>query len=390
MLAYHSPMPPARTGVADYSAALVRAFAPLAEVRVNPRDDVAPALYNIANNQLHREIYRRALAHPGAALIHDAVLHHFHLGTGDERAYVEEFVYNYGEWNRGLAAELWQRRAHSAQDPVYFAYPMLRRIAETSRVVLVHNPAAARMVREHAPEAGVMEVPHLFEPPEPPAGYEVVRLREQFGPGAFVFGLFGHLRESKRVIPLLRAFARVRRDHPNAWLVVAGEFVSEELARAAEPHLREPGVVRVPYQPDRGFWLWAHAVDACVNLRYPGAGETSGIAIRLAGIGKCMVVTAGEEYARWPETACVRVDAGQAESEMLETYLRWLVSDPEAAREIGRRGREHVAVRHSPQKAARAVWNAMSALQSKQRPHPTNGNPSTSPNSTGHRAAQSE
>src|SRR5688572_22883345 len=94
---YFSPVPPAATGVADYSAALLPHLQGLGEVRVNATGDVN--LYHIGNNALHREIYQRALAEPGIAVIHDAVLQHFFLGWLDELAYIEEFVYNYGEWS---------------------------------------------------------------------------------------------------------------------------------------------------------------------------------------------------------------------------------------------------------------------------------------------------
>ena len=56
-----------------------------------------------------------------------------------------------------------------------------------------------------------------------------------------------------------------------------------------------PGVIRRPYLPESEFWLAAAAVDACINLRYPAAGETSGIAIRLMGIGKPVLVTDSPE-----------------------------------------------------------------------------------------------
>lgn len=161
---FYSPLPPSHTGVADYSAALLRALQPLGRVEVDARAaDVR--LYHLGNNRLHREIYRRALETPGVVVLHDAVLHHFLLGTLGEREYVEEFTYNYGAWNEDLAGQLWRNRARSAADPRYFRYPLIKRIAEQSLAVIVHNPAAARMVREHAPGAAVHEIPHLFEPP---------------------------------------------------------------------------------------------------------------------------------------------------------------------------------------------------------------------------------
>src|SRR4029077_11842764 len=79
---YFAPLPPARTGVADYSATLLGALRQRGTVNVNAsRADVF--LYHLGNNQLHREIYRRALARPGVVVLHDAVLQHFFLGWLD-------------------------------------------------------------------------------------------------------------------------------------------------------------------------------------------------------------------------------------------------------------------------------------------------------------------
>ena len=61
-LGYHSPMPPARTGVADYSAALVRALRDAAvDVAVNPTHPCDREIYHIGNNPAHAPLYARAL-----------------------------------------------------------------------------------------------------------------------------------------------------------------------------------------------------------------------------------------------------------------------------------------------------------------------------------------
>src|ERR1700731_4892798 len=193
---FHSPLPPARTGVADYSASLLTALRRLGSVELFPaRADVR--LYHIGNNMLHWNIYRRALAEPGVVVLHDALLQHLFMGALGEEAYVEEFVFNYGEWSRGLALELWRGKASSGLRPTYYQYPMLKRLAERSLAVIVHNPAAARVVRRHAPNAAVIEIPFLYtDPPQ----VEPLRL------APFAFGIFGYLRESKRVTTALRAF----------------------------------------------------------------------------------------------------------------------------------------------------------------------------------------
>jgi glycosyltransferase involved in cell wall biosynthesis len=357
---FFAPLPPAPTGVADYAAAL------LEEMRRSGRVDVGGrkhdvALYHVGNNHLHREIYQAALERPGVVVMHDAVLQHFLLGTLSEKEYCEEFVYNYGEWMRPLAGELWRNRARSAADARYFEYPMLKRIVAGARAVIVHNPAAGRAVLRHVPEARVVEIPHLFVRPELPDAADALRFRESLGLKArtCLVAVFGHLRESKRLPVLLRAMHRAWARGADARLLIAGEFASSDLERAMTPLLGDTRILRTPYLSERDFWRYAAATDVCVNLRFPSAGETSGIAIRMMGIGTPVVFTEGEEIARFPENACLRVDCGLAEEETLADTIVWLSGDREAALEIGRRAALHIAEEHAVAIAAQRYWDAL-------------------------------
>ncbi len=339
---FFSPLPPARTGVADYSAALLSGLQQFGEVIIGEDGDVN--LYHIGNNQLHAEIYRHALRRPGVVVLHDAVLQHFLLGSLTEDEYIAEFVFNYGGDSRELARDLWKNRARSAVDPRYFSFPMLKRVVASAKSIIVHNPAAARIAAEHLPGARIEEIPHLFEPPDPIDQLAVARLRERHGISAdtFVAGIFGHLRESKRLQSVVRACRGQK-----VTLLLAGEFASSDLERAMAPLLDQPGIIRVGHTPEHDFWLYASMVDCCVNLRYPAAGETSGIAIRLMGIGKPVIVTNGEEVSRFPESACLRVDSGSAETEMLSEFMVLLQNEPNFAAEVGRRAAAHIARNHS-------------------------------------------
>ncbi len=358
---YDSPLPPARSGVAEYSAALLPELRKHGAVRLSP-DNADVMVYHIGNNQLHREIYARALARPGVAVLHDAVLQHFFLGSLDQEGYIREFVYNYGEWTRDLAADLWRNRARSAADPRYFEFPMLKRIAAASRVVIVHNPAAARAVARHAPDARIVEIPHLFAPPpELPDAAATLRLRSSIGagPGQLLVGVFGHLRESKRLAAVIRAMERAWRERANVRLLIAGAFASSDLERAMAPLLNHPWITRLGYLSTRDFWRHASAVDLCVNLRYPTAAESSGIAIAMMGIGKAVALTCGEEIARIPENACLRIPHGPEEEETLAAMIVWLAGEPQAAVEIGRRAQRHIAGEHSLGRVAGLYWRAI-------------------------------
>ena len=357
---FHSPLPPARTGVADYSAALLAGLRKRGEVEVSAKQaDIH--LYHIGNNQLHLGIYRQALEQPGVVVLHDAVLQHLFLGSLTQTQYIEEFVYNYGEWKRGRAEQLWAERAASATDERYFRFPMLKRIVAASRAVIVHNAGAAGMVREHLPEARIFTIPHLFEPPaeiDPLAPMEFRRARGIAVDGC-LFGVFGFLRESKRLLNVLEAFAQLRAALPTAALLVAGEFVSNDLERACAPLLAGPGLHRLPYLSERDFQVAASAIDVCVNLRAPSAGETSGIAVRMMGIGKPMLLTEGPESKAFPAGAFLPVPAGIAERSALADYMGILALNRPIRSEMGQAGIEGIGSLHSVETVSSLYWNAL-------------------------------
>jgi hypothetical protein len=362
-LGYFAPLPPAPTGVAEYAAALAEHLRPHLDLRLN--EPAGLNLYHIGNNGLHGAIYDRALAEPGVVLLHDACLHHLLLGRLSREQYIAEFVYNYGAWFEEAAARYWQGRGQSAADLRYFARPLLKRLCERARLVVVHNPAAAQAVREHAPTTPVLILPHLFVPPPEHSYREIDSYREHrlgLSREHCLFAVLGHLRESKRLGAVLRAAARLRQAGAPLGLLVQGRFVGEELERALAGELAAPWVIRRGYLSEEEWWLQARAIDVGINLRWPLAGESSGIATRLMGIGRPVILTRSLETDLIPEAAAIRIDPGLAEQEQLEQYMAWLAFNPEARHSIGRHAAIHTREHHDAAAVALSLAEALSPL----------------------------
>lgn len=353
---YFAPPPGSRSGVADYAERL--------RLALEPKGPIPVPLYHLGNNQLHADIYRQALERPGVVVMHDAVLHHFLLGSLSRENYIEEFVHNYGEWQRELAEGLWAERGSSGTDPRYFRYPMIRRIVERSRAVIVHNPGAAAIVREHG-GAQVFTVPHFYEPAAVDrAEIAYFRDRLNIAQSATLFGIFGYLRETKRVLPSIQAFRRLHNSNQNTALLLAGDPVSNDLKRLLELEARTPpgAIHRLGHLEESDFRIASAAVDCCINLRYPAAGETSGIAIRLMGAGKPVIVTEDAATSDLPEGVCLRVRPGVAEPAELFEHMSMVSAFPSMAREIGSAAARHIAQHHSIGEAARKYWQILCEL----------------------------
>jgi glycosyltransferase involved in cell wall biosynthesis len=379
-IAYYSPLPPMKSGIADYSAELLPHLAehcaielivdegfrpeetrfPVHGTRALPgllaRGRFDAVLYQLGNNRdYHAAIYRSLLDHPGVVVLHEYVVHHLvrdlTLFAGEPEAYVREMRYAYGKTGEAMA-----RRCVASGVPLDpWSYPLFERAVDASRGVIVHNRFTRDRVLASRPLARIATVPHHLSLDEmPQTSPEEARQRLGIEPGTFAVATFGFLTASKRPEVLLRAFARLRKEVPRARLLIVGEVSPHfDFHRIFTPELREGVTVTGRLELDR-FLIYMRACDVAVNLRHPTAGETSGTVIRLLGLGKPLIVNDTGSFAELPEDAAARIPLDDTEEDLLVAYLRALAADEPLRRRMGENARRHMEVHHGLAGSARA------------------------------------
>ena len=347
-LAFVSPLPPRKSGIADYSEALLEHLRRQAEVEVS---EALPAgfdpnrydtiVYQIGNNPYHAGAYEAALKYPGVVVLHEFNLHHLiaelTIKRQDWDGYMREVAYD-----GGAAALKYARRVRALEvGPDYLGVPMMRRLLDASRAAIVHS----RYVRDRARAAGferpVGVIPHgAWLPAADRNGY-----RERLGLDETtpLIGIFGFLKPYKRIPESLRAFRRLLRLEPRARLILVGEphpdLDLDSLLRTLDI---SPAVRRIGFARPEDFSGYLAACDIVLNLRYPTVGESSGTLLRAFGLGKAALVTEAGSFAELPEEICLKAPAGAGEEDCIFEYLNLLVSRPELRRGLGERAREWV------------------------------------------------
>lgn len=342
-------MPPARSGIADYSEALVAALKPLVDVDVYDGAERAfdpanadIALYHAGNNRFHEFVYEAALRHPGVVVMHESNLHHLMtdltIRRGDWDGYVRACEYEGGEAARAYA----ERVRKLEVGPDYEGLRMTRRLLERARGVVVHSRFMAEEMRGAGFRGPLAVIPHGAWIPE--ADRNGWRHRLGLDETTPLAGIFGFLKPYKRIAESLRAFRRLVRLAPNVKMILVGEPHPEF---PLEPMIRSMGLsgsVRVlGFAPIEEFTGYLGACDIVLNLRYPTVGESSGTLLRALGMGKAVLVSDVGSFAEFPNDVCLKVPVGSGEEDLIFEYLNLLVSRPEVAAELGRRAREYVA-----------------------------------------------
>jgi glycosyltransferase involved in cell wall biosynthesis len=346
-VAYYSPLPPERSGIADYSALLLPALQERLDVVVPRRGARKPprgtdvVLYHIGNNpEGHGWILEALRRRAGIVVLHDFVLHHLvagvTLGQGDADGYLDAMQRDAGVVGRLLAhgvvdsllPPIWE---HRAQD-----FPLTGEVLTHADGVICHSRYVEARVREYGYAGPVFVIPMPAWPS--------VELGSRLAPeGSPVLACVGYLNAAKRIPQLLEAFGGVLRRFPHAVLVLAGAAAADvELDRGR----LDEGVVRLDHLVENELWQLLADCDVCVSLRGPTMGETSGMAIRALSLGKPLVVSDVGWFSELPDSVAAKVPLDDSEVEALTAVLERLAGDEELRSRMGADARNYARREH--------------------------------------------
>jgi glycosyltransferase involved in cell wall biosynthesis len=321
-LAWFSPLPPVKSGIATYCSELLPGLAaghdidlfvdvppatyetPLERIQLFDAHDFIwkhraraydLVVYQLGNATFHDYMWAYLVRYPGLAVLHDGQLHHARgrmlLQRRQPRRddYRREFRFNHPDANPDLA----ELGAVGLLGSLTYSWPMLRIVVESSRCVLVHNDWLADQIREAHPDA-IVDVLDMgvAEPAPRPGSRSRIRSRHGIADDAVVFTAFGKVTPEKRVREAMRALASVMESAPRAHFLVAGEAVDYyDLQSEAESLGLSGRVTFSGYLADEDIDDYLAASDICLCLRWPTSRETSASWLRCLAAGNPTIST---------------------------------------------------------------------------------------------------
>ena len=364
-LAVTGPLPPTRSGIADYTAELLPELAAHYAITMisEARPDSGPGaglpwqspevfarrpydadrvLHQLGNAALHHTQHVTLLPlRPAVTVLHDVALPEYRQWAAREagRPLADALYRNQGY--PGLLAGL---SGNAVQ--VAASLPMSAEVLEQSLAVLVHSQAAARLLRDAYGQTltSAVEVVPLLRRLPPPPDRAGARARLGLASDELQIVSFGACVPKKLPVRLLEAFAAAAL--PGARLVFAGavhpglDDVLHGAARAvglpADALLLTGGLARPHYED------WLAAADIAVQLRGAHQGETSAaVADAMAAELPCIANARGSLAELPPDTALLLPD--DFTQAALVAALSGLAADPLRRRALGAAARRWVA-----------------------------------------------
>ncbi|HZN05386.1 MAG TPA: glycosyltransferase [Pyrinomonadaceae bacterium] len=375
---WFSPLPPARTGIADYTFGILPELSRRAEVTLwTDRSGWDPALeqyaavrhyqpdrvdwvelnraelsfYNIGNNHLHHaSIWQVSRQSPGVVVLHDVRLHDFFesLYRGhwrDEAGYLAQIEKHYGAEGLSAAMEFVTAR-HGDFDLMAQRFPLTPAVLENAVAAVVHTKNAFDELQlDSRCRCPVFYAPLPSAPIARPRNRNSDRVDGLGGPHRLI--IFGHIGRNRRLDAVLEALTQLPQRN-RFQLDIYGEIDDAKTLRHRIHALDLKDAVKVHgYAPLEELDHALSTASLAINLRYPTMGEASASQLRIWEHGLPTLVTKVGWYASLSEetVAHVRPDHEVAD---IRLHLESFLDDPERFARMGKQGRRVVETEHHP------------------------------------------
>jgi glycosyltransferase involved in cell wall biosynthesis len=359
-IAYFTPLPPQRSGIADYSATLLPYLAEkfAIELYVDDPAQIEPqwtrrfpmrsiadflahpalrwrydlCLYHMGNQPLyHEQIYQALMRSPGIVVLHEIHLLGFYLHRPIEEAgpaaFMREMGYAYGLPGIQAARALLSDGSASEQQ----AYPLFNRIAKVSQGIIVHTRAASAQVLQEVPQARVIDIPLAAHTSASAPVLEKPDWLAHLPADAVVLASLGYIAPSKRIDRVLQAVARLRDASPNLYYVLVGEPADHYDLASVIHQLRLQDRVHITGFVDSAtFEAYVQMIDIGICLRTgPTGGEMSAGVTRLLAAGRPTIVSNVGGFAELPDECAIKIEQDESELEQLTAVLQQLILKPD-------------------------------------------------------------
>ncbi len=392
-LAYISPLPPERSGIADYSAELlpelaryydievivtqpdvsdpwIKACLPVRQVEwfiqhINRYDRL---LYHIGNSPFHQHMFDLLYHFPGVVVLHDfflsSVKAHLDLKGQVPGTWVPELYASHGY------AAVWERFHVNDSMEVVFKYPCNFTVLQNAMGVIVHSAYSISLAQEWYGEELAKEwvvIPLLRSSAK---RIEQITARQKLGlePDDLIICSLGLLNPIKGNHRLLNAWlnSRLAQD-PRCRLVFVGENEGGDYGRRMLNTIRQSGLgdrIRITGWSDADtFRYYLAAADIAVQLRTLSRGETSASILDCLNYSLPTIVNANGSIAELPKDAVWMLPDEFEDTELIEA-LETLWLDAERRHALGTRAREMIMTRHTPRACAEQYAQAIESFYS--------------------------
>jgi glycosyltransferase involved in cell wall biosynthesis len=386
-LAFVSPLPPERTGIADYAAQLLPALMAHFDITLVLQQDrvtLAPelaalpqrtaawfsehgdefehVLYQFGNSPFHSHMFALLQRHPGVVVLHDfflsSVLAYLQLSGIAPGAWTDALfsAHGYPALQQSLARQ-------DANEALKLRYPCNLAVLQGARRVVVHSAHARALAQQWYGAQATANWDVVPLPRSAPVAADRASVRAALGiaPSTYLVCSFGFVTPSKLCHELVRAWlaSALHADAHCQLLLVGANHGGDYGVQLSALLAGAGGRVRIAgWTDETRYRQYLLAADAAVQLRTASRGETSAAVLDCMNYGLPTIVNANGSMAALPDD-CVLKLPDRFDEAALSAALEQLRADPAAAHALGARAARWLHTEHRPEHCAALYAQAL-------------------------------
>ncbi len=394
-LAYFSPIPPARSGISDYSSELLMYLSNYYEITVivdgyettdtwiksnlkvrqvewfiQYARSFERIIYQMGNSEFHSYMLNLLPLYPGIVILHD-----FYLSN----------MYGYMSWKKNPPFSLKQNLYYSHGYPAIQAleqesypkqaiweYPTNLKVIQDSLGIIVHSENSKDLADQWYGLSTSKDwhlIPHLREKPtvnDKKAARQKLGLPEN----AFIVCSFGIIGKTKLSLEIAKAFLESKiSSNPNAYLIFvgkndSGEYGEEILQTISSAELQNRITITEWVDLDE-FRLYLQAADMGVQLRTLSRGETSGTVLDCLNYGLPTIVNANGSMAYLNKDSVLMLPDNFSLSQLTEAFDR-IYDSPSLRQQLTVNALSTIDTMHQPADCAFKYYQAIEYIYNSQ------------------------
>jgi glycosyltransferase involved in cell wall biosynthesis len=387
-LAFFSPLPSDRSGIADYSAELLRELGRFYDMEcivhhsavsdpwilsnfiirdveffkkhANGYDRI---LYSVGNSEFHVHMFDLLQEFPGVVILHDFFLSGVFDWMGNVHQRPPEDFLRQLYLTHGLPAIEYVFK--EGREAAVTRYPANHVVFEYAHGIVVHSQWAmsrAQDIYGSAISEKMIRLP-LLRAVLPRPDRRAARRRLGIPPNAFVVCSFGFVADTKLSDRLFAAWAASEAGrYPGAYLIFVGENIGgtwcDSLARSMEALAGKVNAEITGYVDTKVYNDYLVAADLAVQLRTNSRGETSRAVLDCMAACIPVIVNSHGTTAEIAEGVVMKLPDTFSDQQLVNAIDK-LFKNREAREKLGVRGRDELAARHHPAIVGEQIYEAV-------------------------------
>lgn len=383
-IAYISPLPPQKSGIAEYSADFLPYLAEHFDIDLftQPQLKVSDQyllenfsifswdqlkerhhhydtlLYHMGNAELHIPMWNLLEQLPGVVVNHDFFMSNLpfvtEVRTGEQGVFFDQM-----DKSHGLPGLL--DYARQGREKSRWQWPMNWPLLKNAQELIVHSEHQNELIRKFyrhgwQPKPALIRQFRDSVPVVSPSQKRVFRKELNLDPNSFVFCSFGFMAPTKLNNLVIQAFSRALPElGERTKLIFVGELEGGEYGKGTLSLLRELNLhkkVRVTgYLSKEEYEKYLACADVAIQLRVNSRGETSRAVLDCLAYGLPTIVNAHGSLNDYPSGAVLKLSKSPSMDDLTRAILR-MKRDDDFRFQKGQQARNLIVEKHHPEKIA--------------------------------------